>query len=288
MAGPQPKQRSRGLRPSGVAVIAAEHHRGVLSPEAEGVDQGRPHLGAAGDGGHVVQVALRVGVLQVDGGRDNALVDGEHGRQGRQGAGAPQQVPHHGLGRADGHTVGMLPQGPLDGQRLGHVVQGGAGAVGDDVVHLLRLQSGRSQGAAHGPGRHLPRGFRGGDVVGVAGEGAPGQLGVDAGAAGQGVLQPLHHQGHRPLAEDEAVAVAVEGAAGALGVVVAAGEGAHVVEGGDGQGVEAGLAAADDDHVRLAAVQDPFGLHEGVGAGGTGRHRGDHRPPNPVAHGDLA
>src|SRR5438132_131773 len=72
------------------------------------------------------------------------------------------------------------------------------------------------------------RGLRFGDVPGVAGDAAAHHLGEDAGAPSPGVFLRLHHDSAGALAEDEAVAVAIEGARGPRRLVVARGECAHV------------------------------------------------------------
>ena len=66
-----------------------------------------------------------------------------------------------------------------------------------------------------------------GDVAAVGAHAVAEHFGVDVGAAGLGVLQFLEHEHAGPFAQDEAVAVAVEGAAGARRVVVALREGPH-------------------------------------------------------------
>ena len=50
-----------------------------MSPYAEGVGEGDLHLGGTGFVGDIVQVAVRVGVFVVDGGRDDPLLYGLEG-----------------------------------------------------------------------------------------------------------------------------------------------------------------------------------------------------------------
>src|SRR5581483_3765558 len=54
---------------------------------------------------HVVQIALRVGVVEVDGRRDQPAVEGHHAGGGLDGARRAEQVPVHRLGRAHGQLV---------------------------------------------------------------------------------------------------------------------------------------------------------------------------------------
>ena len=88
----------------------------------------------------------------------------------------------------------------------------------------------------------------------------------DGGAAGLGVFLGLDDHQRRGLAEDEAVAVAVERPAGAGRVVVGGRQhDAHLGERGDGHRLDLGLHAAADRHVGLAVgdvaprVGDRFG-----------------------------
>ena len=82
------------------------------------------------------------------------------------------------------------------------------------------------QGQLHGPDGADAFGMRGGDVVGVGRAAGAEELGVDRGAALAGVFVFFEDDDAGPFAEDEAVAVLVEGPAGRLRVVVALGEGA--------------------------------------------------------------
>ena len=109
------------------------------------------------------------------------------------------------------------------------------------------------------------------DVVGVRAGAVAGELGEDAGAAALGVLQRFEDEDAGALGADEAVAVAVEGAAGLRRVVVAGREGAHDVEAGEAQLADAGLAAAGDHHVGAAEADDVERVAHRLGAGGAGR-----------------
>ena len=60
--------------------------------------------------------------------------------------------------------------------------------MGIDMHHVLRLCAGIVQGGLECAGGAQALGIGGCDVVGVSGDCRAGQLGVDAGAAGQRVL----------------------------------------------------------------------------------------------------
>ena len=78
----------------------------------------------------------------------------------------------------------------------------------------------------------------------------------------------LEHQDAGALADDEAVAVLVEGPAGGAGVVVAAAERAQRVEPGDAEVGDRRFAAARDHRVALAVADVVEGGADAVRAGG--------------------
>src|SRR5690606_17176902 len=114
--------------------VAAEDEGGVLPAETEGIAQDPVHGHGTRLPGHVVQIAGGILLIQVDGGRDHIVPNGEDAGDGLHGAGGPQQVADHGLGGADGQLIGMLAENRLDGLGLADVPRRGAGAVGVDVV----------------------------------------------------------------------------------------------------------------------------------------------------------
>src|SRR5262245_28458055 len=89
------------LPPRGAGVLL-EEQRGVGPAEAEGVVQRHLDRLLAGLVRDVVEIALRIGRLVVDGRRHDVARDRQR-RDGRlQAAGRPQQVAGHRLGRAHG------------------------------------------------------------------------------------------------------------------------------------------------------------------------------------------
>ena len=110
-------------------------------------------------------------------------------------------------------------------------------------------------------------------VVGVVRVAARDDLGVDARAAALGALDRLEHEHGRALGAHEAVARRVERARGGLGALAGAGraEALHGREARDDQRVDAGLAAAGEHHVGIAAADQLGRLHDGVRPGRAGR-----------------
>ena len=113
-----------------------------MPAESEGVGHGGPHRCLPGHIGHEVKVALGIGGLVVDGGRNDTLLDGEHGEDGLDPPCASQEVTCHGLGGADRQLVCMLPEDRFDGLGLRFVVQLGGCAVGVDVSDVVEIRGG--------------------------------------------------------------------------------------------------------------------------------------------------
>ena len=124
-------------------------------------------------------------------------------------------------------------------------------------------------------------------MEGVGAHAVADNLGEDVGAARLGELELFEDEDAGPLADDEAVAVLVEGPAGVRGVVVAGGERLHGSEAADAHGGDRGLGAAGDHDVGVAALDDAEGVADGVRGGGAGRRRGLVRSLGAVANGDV-
>ena len=101
-----------------------------------------------------------------------------------------------------------------------------------------------------------------------------GELGVDPGTAGLGVLVLLEHHDGGALAHDEAVAAGVVGPRGGGDVVVAGGQGLHLREAGERQRVDRGLGATGDDDVGATRADHVVARAHRLRAGGAGRDGG--------------
>ena len=133
---------------------AGQTQRGVGAPEPEGVGEGHapargpPLLGPAGD---VVQGELRLRAVQVECGRQDAVVTGHGGEGGLQGPGGPQEVAGGPLDRGHGHAAAVLPEQTTQRRVLRGVPQRRGGGVGVDVRHVRGQQAGVPEGGGHGP-----------------------------------------------------------------------------------------------------------------------------------------
>src|SRR5439155_3918522 len=109
---------------------------------------------------NVVEVALGVLGMQVDGWRDHPVADRQRAHHRFDRARRPHHVAGHRLGTADRQPLRVLAEYAVNGVRLEFVVQRGAGAVRVDVVDALRLDPGFAQGPPHGQKRSLALGWR--------------------------------------------------------------------------------------------------------------------------------
>src|SRR5579864_3590050 len=106
---------------------------------------------AAATVGHVVEVALRVGLVQVDRRRYELVTNGQNRDDRLDRAGRAEQVPVHRLRRRHRDGAGLRPESGFHRTGFGGVVHLRRRAVGVDVVDLVWLTAGaleRSQDAA--------------------------------------------------------------------------------------------------------------------------------------------
>ena len=180
-----------------LSLVAAEQECGVGAPEAEGIWKAHTPAAVCAPGWVIVQVAIRVGVLVVDGRRNDLMVKGQDRNRPLQASAAPAggrswiwwNSPAYGR-RAGRRRV--------DGHGLQPVIDGRGGAVSVDVVDLLRPNT----SVIHRVGHDLEGPFtvsRGlGDVKGIPRHAVPHNFGVDGGAAPLGPLHLLQHQDSEP------------------------------------------------------------------------------------------
>ena len=111
----------------------------------------------------------------------------------------------------------------------------------------------------------------------VAAHAVAGHLGVDVGAARQGVLELLEHEHAGALADHEPVALDVEGLGRALRMLVVGAQGARRREPGHADRADRRLAAAGEHDLGRAVADEARGVADGVGGRGAGRAGGAER-----------
>src|SRR6202158_6595842 len=87
-----------------------EQERGVVPAEAERVRKRQLDVQLARAFRDVIEVTLRVRVLEVDGGGRDPLLDGLDRDDRFDGSGSPQQVTQHRLGGAGRNAIGGVPE----------------------------------------------------------------------------------------------------------------------------------------------------------------------------------
>ena len=85
----------------GVKSNRPDDQAAIMAAEAEAVGDGPANAGLAGGVGDVIQVAGRIGSLVVDGGMNDAGLDGQGGSDQLDAAASAQQMAEHALGTAD-------------------------------------------------------------------------------------------------------------------------------------------------------------------------------------------
>src|SRR5690606_36217176 len=121
-------------RPSSDGVLGAEDEAGVDAAESERVGEAEGGSEVAAVPGDVVEVAVVVAFLEVEGGGDPSALEGEAGSGGCDGGGGAEGVRVIGLGAADGDVSRAFAEEGLEGHALGGVVEGRGGAVRADEV----------------------------------------------------------------------------------------------------------------------------------------------------------
>lgn len=133
---------------------AGETQRSVCSPEAEWV--GESHSASAGApglccAGHIVQVKLWFGAVQVEGGRQDAVVTREGSEGGLQRSSRSQQMTARSFSGGHGQWVRMLPKQSLNGSVLRGVSERRGSGVSVDIRHVWRRHSSITESSSHAP-----------------------------------------------------------------------------------------------------------------------------------------
>jgi len=127
----------------------------VVTAEAEGVVDDGVHLHFARNVGHIIQITFRIGILKIDGRRDDPVLDckgaGGHFDRARRA----EHVAGRALGGADGNFFRVVAENGLDGLRFADVALRRGCAVGVDVIDVPDGQTAAAQGHFHAARRAL-------------------------------------------------------------------------------------------------------------------------------------
>ena len=210
------RQRRRRFLENDVSVRAAESKR--ADPGPPGRLASLPRVQTPGDREpRPLQVDVGAQSLQVQVGRNRAVLELEYGLDQPGDPGGGLEVPDVGLDGADEAGAVPLRQGRLDRLELDRVTQHGSRPVGLDVSD----RSGRRPGIAQrlADHAHLGAAIRGGDPVAraVLVHGAAADHGQDAVPVAQRLVQGLEHDHAASLTADVTVRRGVERPAPAAG-----------------------------------------------------------------------
>ncbi len=86
--------------------LFGQDQRGVVATKGKGVGQRHPDGSRPRLVGHIIQITLRVGVLQVDGRREHPLMQGQQRSGGFHRPGRPQAVAVSRFGGTDRNRIG--------------------------------------------------------------------------------------------------------------------------------------------------------------------------------------
>ena len=204
--------------------ILLDHHVEIGAAKAESRQAAAPrterrllprlHLGVHKEG-HLVPGNTGIRLVEIDRGREELVVTGEHDLEQAGGACRALQMTDLRFDRAE---CNPMLDGRAFGEQLGHglhfghVPGPGRGAMAFQEGHGRGVQSGALPGATQG--QDLPEGIGGDDAptLTVAGSAHPADDRVDAIARLLRVRQALAHEESATLAHDEAAGVLVIGA----------------------------------------------------------------------------
>src|ERR1700677_229012 len=91
-------------------------HQAGVAPAKSGVEiNGDADGVGAGLAGDVIEIAEGVGFVQIDGRRNLFMPNGKGANHGFESTGSSHEMAGDGLGGADGHATGVIPEDSLDG-----------------------------------------------------------------------------------------------------------------------------------------------------------------------------
>ena len=251
-------------------------------------ESGSDTTGYAFDG-HIVQIALGIRLFEVPSGREELIPDGQGARDGLDTAGCSEQVSCHALGGRDFEFSGVITENGFDGLCLCRIIYRCRGAVGVDIIDVLRFEFCRLKRHLQGLDRPASIGVRCDQVIGIAGDPVSADLAVDISSSGQGMLEFFYDQYACALRHDKSVPVLVKGTAGLLGSVVVFGaESLEHTESSERGGRKGRLCAAGDDRIHQPVLDAVVGVANGVRSRGAGRGDGKGRTLSIHLDRDLA
>ncbi len=243
-----------------------------MAAEAEGIAQGGIDLALAGLVGHVIEIALRIGIIEIDRGREKIRLDRLDAGDEFHRTGRAEEVTRHRLGRADRDIFGVVTEDGLDRVAFHHVAHWSGGAVRVNVIDLVQGQARAFDRVLHG--LHRANAARRGHVIGVGGKAVAGQFRENISSTFLCVLEFFDDNDACTFTHDKSIAVLVEGTGSALGIIVAGAEGAHGGKPAHAEGDAGGFTATGNHDVRFIIANQAPGFPDTIIGGRTGRDDG--------------
>ena|SRR5438552_3002337 len=139
-----------------------------MTTKAKGIIDYRVDLEFSRGVRDIIQIAFRIRLIEIDGGRHDLFFNRLDTDGHFDGAGSAEHVASRALGGADGHLSRVLAKDGFDGLRFANVALRGRSAMGVDVIDVGRIETGVAQGHFHATRRAFAEwGWRG-DVVRVS------------------------------------------------------------------------------------------------------------------------
>ena len=250
-----------------VAGVPAEYDGSIATAEAEGVASGDVHAAAAGCVGNVVEVAVGILKLVINGRRQDVIANSEATGGNLGGATSALQVAKGRFSGTDWQLVGVVTENFFDNDGFGFIAKRSGGAVGVEIIHLVGPNTGMSERELHGAGALFASGIGVAHVMGIAGAGPADHFSVNVGTAAASVIQFFQRDDATAFADDEPIAFGVEWARGFFRFVVSGSEGVDCAKGDDDDRMDRCIGAAGQHHIGITPADKVGGM--GDGGGGT-------------------
>src|SRR5207302_9416724 len=149
--------------------IALKNQTGIMPTKAHRIGHSDVNRALARDIGYVIQITSGIRVVQVNGRRNDACLNGHDGNHPFDRTSRPECVSGHRLGGANGQAVGVVAEKGLDGLCFRPVIEWSRGAMSIDIVHLVGTKISFFQSTTHGAYEAGAARRRFSDVVCIAG-----------------------------------------------------------------------------------------------------------------------
>lgn len=259
-----------------------------MSAETEGIVQNGGNRAFASCLGHVIEVALGIGLVQIDGWGDDAGFDGFQAGDHFDGSGTAEEVTGHGFGGTDPDFTSVIAEDGFDGLGFADIALGGGGSVGVDIGDAIWGGVGDFQSPFHGAGGSGPFRGWGGHVIGIGAETVAGDLAENFGSPFFSVFEFFQNQDAGPFAENKTVPASVKRAGGFFRSVIPGAERFHGAEARETEGNDGGFGTARDHDIGFTIADNFEAFADAIIGGGAGGHDGEIRALEAVMDGDQA